>query len=221
MYELIISDFSRIENIISFLSNEGMLENLKNDFGTLKKTENINQLYDLLKKAENHNIPVKIIESKTIQLPPLIKLEIIEIKDEELIFEKEYKLKIKEAQKLILHFIRTPKISRTPFIIPDEISDLISFKPEIFLEIITEEKRFLIHPDCFFKTSSKIFDLSFSSEKNVLNLFDYITFLNHKITKGPVAIIYKTRNNYVKYFIKDCFDDKELLWTIKTENKNT
>ncbi|MEF3279774.1 MAG: hypothetical protein K6357_02245 [Elusimicrobiota bacterium] len=217
MYELIISDFSNIENIISFLSDERKLEIFKTDFGIIEKSQNFTQVYNIYLRAKTRKIKLKIIREIEIKLPILKKINEIEIKDWGFIFDRQSEVKIKEIEKILLHFIRKPSINISDYINIEDFSDLITLKTEMFIEIVKKDERILISPDCLFKNTSRIFNLSFSSEKNILNIFDYIFFLNPTVETGPVSKIYKKTNNYVKYFVKEIIDEKELLWMTKTK----
>ena len=220
MYELIITDFSDIKSIVEFLKEINKLEILKENFGVIDFSTNINHLYQIYKKAEKYSIKLEIIKTNSFKLENPISIEKIEINENFLEINKTLKIEVKKIKALLLYFIKEPIIKNSPFIEINSLTDLIHFDVNIYLEIIYEEKRFLITPNTIFKSCLKFYELKYFSFKNILNLIDLTTKINEKVETNPLYQVFIKSPNYVKYFFKEVLNNKDVLWMIKTKRLN-
>jgi len=221
MYELIISDFLNLKSIIRFLKDINKLDILKSEFGIIDCSKTLKDLYALIEKSKRYNINLKINESRKIKIEPPSIAEKIEIKNDLILINQNINIEIRKIKALILHFIKEPVIKQSPFITAKDAADLISMDVGPYIELIYEDnKRIIIKTDVLLINKSSIYALEPSIEINLFNLADYLINSNDRIIAAPVYKIYKENNNYVKYFIKELFDDKEFLWMIKNRILN-
>ncbi len=216
MYKLILADFSNIGKIVNFLKDIGEVENLKKDFGVIERSENLKKLLNLYSKGLSHGISTKILIEENLILPPIyITPKNIEIFDNEIILDAKINLYFNEIKAVILHLIEKPALKPSSLIKMEKNTDIISATTEVCLEIYSSNKRIILS-DSLIKNQSKIFEKELSFEKNIFKLAELIYSLNPKIVFSPSFKIYKENHNYVKYFIKETLDDKELIWMINT-----
>ncbi len=220
MYKLILADFSNIGKIVNFLKDIGEIENLKKDFGVIERSENLKKLLNLYTKGLSHDISTKILIEENLILPPIyITQKNIEIFDNEIILDAKINLYFNEIKAVILHLIEKPILKPSSLIKVEKNTDIISMASEVFLELYSTQKRIILS-DSLLKNHCAIFEKELSFEKNILKLADLIYSLNPKIVFSPSFKIYKENHNYVKYFIKETLDDKELIWMIDTNTLN-
>lgn len=218
MYELIFEDFSNIKSVIDFLTDIGKIENLINNFGIIETSYDTDILYNLHLKAKSYNIKTRIIKKFEIEIPPVFKTEDnIEIYNSKLILDGKKEFFIENIKAVLIHLIKEPYIKKSPFELIEKNTDLIAFQTSIYLEFLSSENRILITDKIKFTNHSQKIKLSLSAQNNLFNLVDFVFLFKPDIIKAPVFNIYKEKNNYVKYFIKEEIDDKEVLWMIKTQ----
>lgn len=220
MYKLILADFLKIEKIINFLKNIGQIENLKNDFGVIKRSNNIKELFNLYSKGLSYGISTKILIEDNLILPTTyITQKNIEILDNGIILDKEITIYFNEIRAVILHLIEKPIFKPSSLISMQKNTDIISMTDEVCLELYSSKNRIILS-DSLIKNYCGIFEKELSFEKNIFKLAKLIYSLNPKTVFSPSFKIYKENHNYVKYFIKETLDDKELIWMINTNILN-
>lgn len=220
MYKLILADFSNIGKIVNFLKDIGEIENLKKDFGVIERSKNLKKLLNLHTKGLSHDISTKILIEENLILPPIyITQKNIEIFDKGVILDKEMTIHFNEVKAVILHIIEKPILKPSLLIRMEKNTDIISMTAEVCLELYSQKTRTILS-DSLIKNNSKIFKKELSFEKNIFKIADLICSLNPKTIFSPLFKIYKENHNYVKYFIKETLDDKELIWMINTHILN-
>jgi len=220
MYELIIKDFSNIKSLINFLKEINKLETLSKNFGIIELSPDIKEVYKIYKKSKKYNINLEIQKAYIIKLKELKIAKKIEIYNEFIILDETIKIDVDKIKASLIYFVKKPIIITSPFIIINNLDDLMKLDIKIYAEIIFHNNRILITPDTLFKKESLFYKLELSSERNILNLMDLISKINHNIVLNPTYEIFKKTYDYVKYFFKETIDDKEVLWMIKTKKIN-
>jgi len=216
MYELIIKDFSNIKSLIDFLKEIARVDTLKSNFGIIEYSPNIEKIYGTYEKAKKYNINLEIQKVRTFKLKEPITAKKIEIQNSFIIIDEAIKLDIGKAKAVIIHFIKEPSIRISPFLEINDIEDLIYSVLKIYTEIIDNTNRVITGSDTIFENKSPFYQMDFSSERNAVNLIELISKINKKVVINPVYEIFKKTPNYIKYFIKEILDDKELIWMLKT-----
>jgi hypothetical protein len=139
----------------------------------------------------------------------------------QIIVNGDRKESVSDIKAVFIHLEKKERLNNSDIRDITKIDDLFTCDVKICFELYTDSIRLVLDMDeISFHSNNRMFKVLSTSFKTFCEFMNFINISNDRILHSPLFDLFLGRNNYVKYFIYDTVNNKEIIWMIKTKQLN-